>query len=952
MRLRKSIGIALCLAFTFITQHRSVAQPQWPAITNETKPWTRWWWPGSIVTQQDLTAAMEKYNKAGLGGLELTVIYGVRGQENRFIPYLSPPWMEMFTHTLKEGQRLNLGIDLSNASSWPFGGSWVDTSDASKTVTYKTYRVKAGESIAEPIICKQQPLIRVNNYKKNIPSFTLLKEPIGKNPDLQEYAIDQIRFEKPMQLQTIMAYSDDGQSLDLTGKVDAAGKLNWVAPSGNWTLYAVFMGLHGKMVERAGPRGEGYVIDHFSDAAIHNFLGYFDNAFKGYDISTLRGYFNDSYEVDDAFGQGCWTPKIFEEFKTRRGYDLRNHLPAIFQKDTQDKNLRVLCDYRETVSDLLLEKFTKGWADWAHKQNKLVRNQAHGSPGNILDLYAASDIPETEGNDILRLKFGTSAANVSGKKLASAEVATWLGEHFLSTLNDVKKAVDRDFLAGVYHIVYHGTCFSPQNEPWPGFLFYAAVEFTPANSFWNDFPALNNYVSHVQSFMQLGKPNNDVLLYFPIYDSYSDSPRYMLEHFDGFKNKDENPSFRKCAEAIRSAGSSFDYVSDLQLKNISNSENLLQSAGASYKAIVLPPCKYMPLETFEKIVSLVRQGATVIVNDSLPYDVPGWGNLTERQKAFRDHKKEIVFVPTENIDVKEAKLGKGRLLSGKDLNQLLAYANITEEPMVSNGLEFIRRTNGDETIYFVVNQTEKLFEGWLPLSTKAKTIAIYNPMTGIKGLAKTRPSANDKTEIYTQILPGESFILQTSEKQITGRLYPFFKPNGTPHEVDGKWTVTFVEGGPSLPHPAETKKLTSWTEFGGDEVKNFSGTAVYTIHFSKPIEKTNAWLLELGDVHESARVFLNGKELSTLISPPFQVIIDNSLLKNINTLEIKVSNLMANRIADLDRRDVNWKKFYNTNFAARLPENRKDGLFNASKWPAKESGLMGPVKIQAIKIAD
>ncbi|MFA5819256.1 MAG: hypothetical protein WC854_08260 [Bacteroidales bacterium] len=49
------------------------------------------------------------------------------------------------------------------------------------------------------------------------------------------------------------------------------------------------------MVERAGPGGEGS------------------------DISYLRGYFNDSYEVDDARGQSCWTPDMFNEFKIRRG---------------------------------------------------------------------------------------------------------------------------------------------------------------------------------------------------------------------------------------------------------------------------------------------------------------------------------------------------------------------------------------------------------------------------------------------------------------------------------------------------------------------------------------------------------------------------------------------------------------------------------------------------------
>jgi hypothetical protein len=55
---------------------------------------------------------------------------------------------------------------------------------------------------------------------------------------------------------------------------------------------------------------------------------------------------------------------------------------------------------------------------------------------------------------------------------------------------------------------------------------------------------------------------------------------------------------------------------------------------------------------------------------------------------------------------------------------------------------------------------------------------------------------------------------------------------------------------------------------------------------------------------------------------------------------------MANRIAHLDRQNIPWKKFYNINFPARRRENRdNDGLFTAANWPAKPSGLIGPVKL-------
>ena len=96
------------------------------------------------------------------------------------------------------------------------------------------------------------------------------------------------------------------------------------------------------MVERAAPGGEGLAIDHFNKEALKNYLSAFDKAFAGKNISGLRCFFNDSYEVDDARGQSNWTPNLFDEFKTRRGYDLKNELPALFARDNADRNKRVI----------------------------------------------------------------------------------------------------------------------------------------------------------------------------------------------------------------------------------------------------------------------------------------------------------------------------------------------------------------------------------------------------------------------------------------------------------------------------------------------------------------------------------------------------------------------------------------------------------------------------------
>ena len=936
-----TLAAALPLFVTKAGGQDSTTLLNWPPVTKQTKPWTRWWWHGSAVNKGDLTAEMEKYQKAGLGGLEITPIYGVKGAEDRFINFLSPAWLGMFEHTLNEADRLGVGVDMATGTGWPFGGPWVGVEDACKNFAYQIHRLKAGRRLDEPIIYTQKPLVRSVGRRVDVGE---LNDLVSSNPNMQELALDQVRFETPLPLEALVAYSDRGKTLDLTYKVGQDGKLDWVAPAGEWTLYAIFQGWHGKMVERAAPGGEGNVIDHFSAPALKNYLSIFDRAFAGRDVKSLRAFFNDSYEVDDADGESNWTPKLFAEFQWRRGYDLRKHLPALLGKDSPEKNARVLCDFRETISDLLLDEFTLTWQRWAAGKGKIVRNQAHGAPANILDLYAASDIPETEGQEILRMKFATSAAHVTGKQLASAEAATWLNEHTLATLGDVKQAADKFFLGGVNHVIYHGTPYSPESEPWPGRLFYAAVHFGPTNSFWNDFEALNRYVSRCQSFLQAGKPDNDLLLYYPIYDSWSQAPqtaRGMLPHYGGGI---ESALGQADGQTLQEAGYSYDLISDRQLRSVKFAGGELQTGGASYKAVVLPETQVIPHETFERMVALAREGATIIVRGSLPSQVPGWGYLRRRRDRLKALIEQLRFDKMDGSESQVAKIGKGRFLLGSDLKQLLALAAITPEPMVGQGLRFIRRRDGGSRYYFVVNQGDRAVDGWVALRDAAKSVAVFDPMREEKGIAAARRSDAGDTEVYLQLAPGESCVLKTFDAQSPEPSFAYFKTAGEAQPLNGIWSLRFVAGGPELPAATEIDKLGSWTDLDGEAVKCFSGTAVYTKSFIRP--EQGDWALDLGRVAESARVKLNGNELGVLINAPFRIRIPKELLKELNTLEVAVSNLMTNRIIDLDRRGVNWKKFYNTNMPARRRENAgPDGLFTAARWTPRESGLIGPVAL-------
>ncbi|HVS52121.1 MAG TPA: glycosyl hydrolase [Opitutaceae bacterium] len=930
-------GLA-CAGFAF------AGELDWPAITSQTKPWARWWWLGNIGTKQDFTTQMERYAAAGLGGLELTPIYGVRGEESRFRNYLSPEWMDVFDHVLAEGKRLGLGIDMSTGNAWPFGGPWVTSDFSARRVVTKTYALKAGERLGEPVGATDEPLVRVAGPRQV--SISELKDPVTSNANLQGLALDQVRFPRALPLQALVAYSDRGEKVDVTAKVGAGGRLDWIAPAGNWTLYAVFLGWHGKQVERAGPGGEGDVIDHFSADALAKYLKRFDEAYAGHNARGLRAYFNDSYEVDDAQGESNWTAHFFDEFKKRRGYDLRDELPAFLGQDTEEKNSRVISDHRETISDLLLENYTQPWAKWAAAHGALVRNQAHGSPANILDLYAASGIPETEGANVAGMKLASSAAHVTGKPLASSETATWLGEHWSSTLADIKQRVDLMFLGGVNQQCYHGMAFSPPNEPWPGFHFYASVELDPSNSIWADAPVLNAYVARCQSFLQSGHPANDILLYYSTYEAWAQRGEGAMPHFGG----GPRGGGQGVVPELLARGYAFDYVSDRLLQGVKFSGGALQTGGVAYRAILVPDLKLMPLATLEKFVALAEAGATIVVQHNLPADVPGFGDLAARRAAFRKLLTRIGKTGADDADISAAAVGQGRFLFGGNLDRLLERANVGRETLVDRGLQFERRADAQGAIYFLLNRASSSFEGWLPLRTRGATAAIFDPMSGRRGVARTRATADGALEVYLRVAPGESRILRTFAARVDGPAYVDWDAAAEPALLDGAWTVKFVSGGPTLPAPAQMTAPGSWTELEGDATRSFSGTASYTTTFASATGAPVS--LDLGRVADSARVRLNGREVAALIAAPWRVVLDGDagLKAGENTLEILVTNLAANRVADLDRRDPSWKKFYNANYPARIAANRgADGNFSAAKWLPRPAGLLGPVTLTPVQ---
>ena len=813
---------------------------QWPTPLPEAKAGTRWWWLGSAVDKPNLEWNLSEYARVGIGAVEITPLYGVQGNEKNELQFLSPQWMQALKDVQDISREKGIEVDMNCGTGWPFGGPLVPIEEAACKAIFVDTLIHAKS-------------VDVNTISLPVPEK---ERPYAK-------------------LQCIKAFP--------TGQTD------------QWRIIAVYASRTRQKVKRAAPGGEGWVIDHFDRQAVKHYLDRFEQAFASSGVPYPHTFFNDSYEVYHA----NWTPTLFDEFLKRRGYDLRNHLPELL--GFKDDGNQVLSDYRETLSDLLYENFTLQWVAWSHSHGVQVRNQAHGSPANLLDLYAAVDIPEIEGfglsefgikglrtdpgmtrknySDLSMLKYAPSAAHVMGKPFTSSETFTWLTEHFRTSLSQMKPDLDLMFAAGVNHVFFHGSCYTPKDDPWPGWKFYASIDMSPTNSIWRDAPFLMQYIERCQSFLQMGKPDNDFLVYLPVHDMWKQRTKELLMQFDIHAMDKHAPTFIQSILRIDSLGYDCDYISDRQLEKVTLQDNLLVTEGGTrYKGIIIPT------------------GTTI--SPALKALLSRWSSL-------------VVY--------------------GEDATAMALLAKA--EPMKSQlHLRSIRRQNDTGYHYFIANLTPNDICQDVALAVPFNSATWYDPMTG-----DITPALVNNGKVAISLRSGESRILRTSSVQYAEAMP---QPTKQDFALAGPWSLSFIEEAPRVPQHFTLDTPQTW-EALSPEAAITMGTGVYTTTFQMTKQQARQhWMIDLGDVRESARVYINGQFVGCAWAVPFILDCRNTFKKGKNELRIEVTNLPANRISDMDRRAVPWRKMKEINV---VDINYKKTTYES--WQPVKSGLNGEVRL-------
>jgi hypothetical protein len=759
-----------------------------------------------------------------------------------------------------------------------------------------------------------------------------------------------------------------GDVIDLTGKMDKDGTLDWDVPAGHWTILRMGYSLTGATNHPAIPSATGLEVDKFSAQDVRDYFhGYFDpihQVLGDLTGTSLRYMTMDSWEA----GMQNWTDDMIAEFKQRRGYDPTPYLPVLAGHVVESAEVsdRFLWDFRRTMADLYAEQYYGTMESELRKMNMGSYAEASGValeiPEDTLLNKSFIDVPmaefwvhalHPESMYYVDVRGAASAAHVYGKPVVATESFTGGGYEAPYTL---KKIADYWFTQGVNRLVFHTSAEQPLDTK-PGNTMVGTN--LNRNITWADLAGpVMTYFARVSYMLQQGSPVADLAYLLP-----EGAP--STQPFWGAGLEPKPPS-------------GFDYDcmnTDVLLHRTSvTADGQLHVEGSSampeglnYRVLVLPPTKEMTPEVLGKLHDLVAEGATIV--GPRPSSSPSLAHYPQADTEVRALATDLWGDIDGVTDVQHA-FGKGMIYSGISLDEVLSRLHVRPDFASTGSLEsppaWIHRRTADGDIYFVVNQADAPEHIDARFRSTAKNVEVWRPMTGEVNEVEVNPAAttpladrsgNRQPGIQPAAYvaePGFTTVpLDLAERE---SIFVVFRNNAAPpahpeaHQVEatlatirGPWTLTFPPNW-GAPPSIQMPDLVSWTTLSDSGAKYFSGTAAYT----RDVQAPAAWFrpgehlyLDLGEVRDIAEVSVNGKSVGMVWAPPYRLDVMGALKPGLNHLVIKVTNEWTNRIVG-DRLLPPDKRI----LSQAGPAPPRGGFFFGPREPA-DSGLLGRVEIVA-----
>lgn len=767
---------------------------------------------------------------------------------------------------------------------------------------------------------------------------------------------------------------DPATILDLTDRLQPDGTLDWQVPAGDWTVLRFGRRSNGCSNRPAAHPVLGLDHDKFSKELLEKHFSHFcqkliDAAGTGKPGSGgLVALHLDSWEMNAQ----NWSPTLLAEFKQRRGYDFTPWLPALSGRVVVDQATteRALWDFRLTIQELMLENYVGHFRRLAHDRGLRFSIEPYGSnPTNDLDLGALADVPmcefwSTKYDSSHSAIEAASVAHTLGRPIVSSEAFTGhrdeKGRHFPGSL---KNQADWALAMGVNHFQIHTFVHKALGEQAaPGMTMGLwGIRWDRGQTWWPMVGAFHRYLARSCHLLQQGTHVSDILYLTPEGSPVTFLPPDSALAGSGVLPDKKGYSFDGCSPGI------------LSRMTVAEDGRIGVPGATQYRLLVLPRFKSMTPELLRTIIRLVESGATVVGYP--PEFSPGLTNHPDHDAEVRRLAETLWGTAPYAA---EKRHGKGRVILDAGAAEFLAgnpeptsvtnrqsiypdydsTAALLKSMGVSKDfqspapLRFAHRSHSDAEIYYVSNPTAEKLETTADFRVSGSKPQLWHPITGeIRSLPQFEPLASG-IRVPLRFEPHESYFVifpkSASEQAVNkGVNFPSMQTTAT---IDGPWQVSFdpKRGGPeSTIFP----DLTDWTRHPERGIQYYSGIACYrnTFDFERDPKDHANWFLDLGTVHDIARVRLNGKELGVVWCAPWRIEITSALKRGKNHLEIEVANRWSNRLLgdqqppDKDARVLKWSS------GLLGGKEHRAGRYTFSTAPGPgelfSSGLLGPVSI-------